>query len=273
MSETVGSLARRAAMAACLTLACVPSVFAQAPEQPVVAPAPSAPDFLSRAEFHLSAASLSDSDVRFSWDTHFGGSVDLADLVAARVGVSADYEAVLGSEYRRFDPNQGNYTLETYVNARLAPQTEAGLIFHHVSRHLSDRAKRRAVDWNLLGGRLLHHIQAGASTVDLDLEAGRVVQASYVDYAWVGGLRALARRPLTERVGVYGRGEVDWFGVHPEVAGRGRQVGALFEAGLRLKGSGAQMEVFGGVERRVDADPLTREPQTWALAGFRLLSR
>ncbi|HEV3062247.1 MAG TPA: hypothetical protein VGY48_28620 [Vicinamibacterales bacterium] len=273
MAETVGSLARRAAVAACLSLAWVSSVFAQAPEQPVVAPAPPAPDFLSRADFHLSAASLSDNDIRFSWDTHFGGSVDIIDLVAARLGVAIDYEAVLGSEFRRFDPNQGNYTLETYVNARLAPQTEAGIVFHHVSRHLSDRPKREAVDWNLLGGRILHHAQAGAGSLDLDLEAGRIVENSYVDYSWVGALRALARRQLTARAGVYGRGEVEWFGVRPEIAGRGRQVGALFEAGVRLKGGGGQMELFAGVERRVDADPLDRQPQTWALAGFRLLSR
>jgi hypothetical protein len=33
------------------------------------------------------------------------------------------------------------------------------------------------------------------------------------------------------------------------------------------------MELFAGVERRVDADPLDRLPKEWALAGFRLVSR
>jgi hypothetical protein len=33
------------------------------------------------------------------------------------------------------------------------------------------------------------------------------------------------------------------------------------------------MELFAGIEKRFDADPLDRQPQHWVLAGFRLLSR
>jgi hypothetical protein len=33
------------------------------------------------------------------------------------------------------------------------------------------------------------------------------------------------------------------------------------------------MELFAGVERRIDADPLDRQTHQWAIAGFRLLSR
>jgi len=51
-------------------------------------------------------------------DTHFGGSVDLVDYVGGRAGVLIDFQAVLGSEYRPFDPNQGNYTLEAFASAR-----------------------------------------------------------------------------------------------------------------------------------------------------------
>jgi hypothetical protein len=128
--------------------------------QPIVAPPPASPEFLSRYDFHLSIARLLTStptpappvpDERFSWDSHYGGSFDFADLVVARLGVALDYQAVMGSEYRPFDPNQANYTLEGFVSARVAPDTEVAGIFHHVSRHFSDRPKSLAVAYNGCG--------------------------------------------------------------------------------------------------------------------------
>ena len=273
MAENTGSLKRHAARAACLALLCASIASAQQPDQPVVSPAPAAPEFLSRADFQRSASALAIDDIRFSWDTHFGGSVDLVDFVTGRAGIYADYEAVLGDEFRLFDPNQGNYTLEAFAGGRVGSDTEVIGIFHHVSRHLSDRPKRGAIAWNLLGARLLHRIEAGRATVDLDLEGGRIVQHSYVDYSWIGELHAQARRPVNDVVAVYGRGALQWFGVNGEVPDRGRQVGALGEVGVRLKGGAGVMELFAGLERRVDADPFDRLPQRWALAGFRLLSR
>src|ERR1700724_2546792 len=98
MSDRSGSLV----LAACLALVFAARAAAQ-PSQPIVAPAPAAPEFLTRYDFHLSLASLMLAtptpappvpDQRFSWDTHFGGSFDFADLVVARLGV-------LRSEERR----------------------------------------------------------------------------------------------------------------------------------------------------------------------------
>lgn len=273
MAENTGSLRGHAARAACLTLICASIVSAQQPDQPVVSPAPSAPEFLSRADFQLSAAALAIDDIRFSWDTHFGGSLDLVDYVGGRAGVYVDYEAVLGDEYRLFDPNQGNYTLEAFASGRVGSDTEVVGMFHHVSRHLSDRPKRQAIAWNLLGARVLHRIEAGKATVDLDLEGGRIVQHSFVDYSWIGELHAQVRRSVNEHVAVYGRAAGQWVGVNGDVQNRGRQAGGFGEVGLRLKGGAGVMELFVGLERRVDADPLDRLPQRWALAGFRLLSR
>jgi hypothetical protein len=273
MAENTGSLTRHAARAACLILFCASLASAQPPNQPVVSPAPAAPEFLSRADFQLSASALAIDDIRFSWDTHFGGSLDLVDYVAGRAGVYVDYEAVLGDEYRIFDPNQGNYTLEAFAGGRAGPATEIIGMFHHVSRHLSDRPKRQAIAWNVLGARILHRIKEGRTTIDLDLEGGRVVQHSYVDYSWIGEFHAQVRRAINGGVAVYGRGAGHWIGVNGDVPGRGRQAGAFGEVGVRLKGGAGVMELFAGVERRVDADPLDRLPQRWALAGFRLLSR
>jgi hypothetical protein len=148
-------------------------------------------------------------------------------------------------------------------------------IFHHVSRHLSDRPKRFAIAWNLLGARVLHQIRSGDAVFDIDLEGGAVIQHSYVDYRWIGEAHLRALRQMNPYAAVYGRAIGQWFGVNGEVAGRGRQVGGSLEGGVRLNGRGrsAIMELFAGFERRVDADPLDRQPQHWALAGIRLLSR
>jgi hypothetical protein len=280
MADTDGSLTRRAALAACLTLAVALPAAAQQIQQPIIAPAPDGPEFLSRYDFHMSVDRLMRSqtpqqgalDQRFSWDSHFGGSFDLIDYVVGRAAVLIDYQAVMGREYRPFDPNQGNYTLEASLSGRVSDRTEVAAIFHHVSRHISDRPKTFAIAWNELGARLLHRRAFGAATLDVDLEGGRVTQHSYVDYTWLGELNVLARRPVNAHVGVFGHGSGQLFAVNDAVLHRATQGGALLEAGIRVNGRGGVVEIFAGYEKRVDADPLDRQPQRWALVGFRLLS-
>jgi hypothetical protein len=267
-------------LSACLLLVATARPVAAQP-QPLVAPAPAAPEFLPRFDFHLSIDRLMRSltpqqhliDQRFSWDSHYGGSFDLVDYVVGRATVTVDYQAVMGREYRPFDPNQANYILEASLSGRSSAATEAAVIFHHVSRHLSDRPKTFAVAWNLLGGRFLHHLAAGPTTVDIALEGGRVVQRSYVDYRWLGELNLLVRHPLNRHVGLFARGNGKLFAVDQAVVGRGTQAGGRIEAGIRLNGRGGVMEIFAGYEKRVDADPLDRLPVRWGVAGVRLLSR
>ena len=268
-------------LALCFALVFAAHAAAQ-PTQPIVAPAPATPEFLTRYDFHLSIARLMPStldpapvvpDDRFSWDSHFGGSFDFADLVVARLGVVVDYQAVMGSEYRPFDPNQGNYTMEGFVSARVAPDTEVAGIFHHVSRHLSDRPKAFAVAYNEVGARVMHHRNFGALSIDADVEGGRAVQHSYVDYTWLGEAQLLLRHPINERVGVFAHGQGQAFAVNELLANRGAQAGGLIEAGVRVAGRGGALEIFAGYEKRVDADPLDRLSQRWGLVGFRVLGR
>jgi hypothetical protein len=272
-----GSLRWHAARAACLILVLSTRTAAQ---QQLYVPAPPGPEFFSRYDFHMSVESLSppkdtpaqQADERFSWDTHFGGSFDVLDVGFARAGAVVDYEAVEGSELRPFDPNQGNYTLEAFVSARVE-HTEIGAIFHHISRHLSDRPKRDAIAWNELGTRVLHRFDASAATVDVDLEGGYAVQHSFVDYTWLGELNVLVRHAVSPRIGIFGHGRAQMMAVNETVAGRGTQTGALIEGGVRLGGRGGIMELYLGYENRVDAYPLDRVPQHWGLAGLRLVSR
>jgi hypothetical protein len=278
MPDTVRSLTRPGILAACLLLTQTAHAAAQ---QPTVASAPSRPEFFSRYDFHMNAAGLIRSqtppvvDERFSWDAHFGGSFDLVDYVSGRAGVILNYEAVLGSEFRPFDPNQGNYILEGSLSKRIGDASEIVAFFHHVSRHLSDRAKPIGlpVAWNELGARVLHRTSFGTGTVDIDLEGGRAVEHAYVDYTWMGEAHVLVRRPLSDVVGLFAHLSGQILAVNAAIAGRGTQTGGAVDAGIRLNGRAGAIELFVGYEKRVDADPLDRLPQHWGLAGFRLLSR
>ena len=222
----------------------------------------------------LSPANPAVADRRYMWDTFWGGTIDLFDYVSGRLGVIIDYEAVLGGEFQPFDPNQGNYTLEANASARLGAQTEVVGMLHHVSRHLSDRAKvRNPVAFNELGVRVLRHDDFGGLTLDIAVEGGRTIEHAYVDYTWLGDLNVLARLPLTNRIALFAHGAGHLAMVDGTVPDRTRQSGGLAEVGVRIKGTGGAMELFTGFEKRFDADPLDRQPQHWVLAGFRLLSR
>jgi hypothetical protein len=268
MPHTPGSLIHRLAAAVGVLLVLAAPVAAQKPEPNP----PETPEFMAGYDFHLEAAGLSSGDERFTWDTHWGGDVDIVDYVAGRAKVLVDYEAVLGSEFRAFDPNQGNYTLEASGSARLKG-TELAFVFHHVSRHLADRPKRFAIAWNVAGVRALRQLSIGGTRIDLRAEAGKVVEHAFVDYAWTADADARVDRALRPRIGLYGRVAGNVVGVNSAESTRGAQSGGLAEAGLRLAGPGGALELFAGVERRVDADPIERVPIHWVYGGFRLVNR
>jgi len=267
-AETLATHARHAALAACLTLAAAAPAFGQ---QPLAEP-PSTFEFFPRYDFLMSAAALSYDDPRFSWDIHWAGDFDLIDYVAGRLMFLADYQTILGNEFRAFDPYQSNYTLEASGSARVGP-TEVALVLNHVSRHLGDRPKRIAVADNSLGGRVMRQVAFGPATADLRGDLRWVIARAYVDYTWIAVGDALLRRPVSERVGVYAHGNLELYGVDTSIAGRDNQVGGRLEGGVRLSGNRGALELFAGWERMVDADPLDRITRQWLYAGFRLVGR
>jgi hypothetical protein len=273
MSDTTDSLIRRAAVAACLLFMCAVRARAQS-AAPGPAVTPPGPDFLPRTAFHLTANSLNlpNEDRRFKWDAYFGGDVDVFDYVYGRTTVLADYHPVLGDELRPFDPNQAYYDLEVASSYR-AGGTEFVGVFHHVSRHLSDRPKEFAIAWNVAGLRAMRRVEAKRFTFDVRGDVGAIVQHSYVDYKWTADVDLLARRPLSSRLAFFAHGYGELFGVDGSVVDRGTQYGGRVEAGLRINGRGGALELFAGGERRLDADPIDRQTHSWGLAGFRLLSR
>lgn len=246
---------------------CVPPAFAQQP----LAVVPATTEFLSRYDFHLSAAALANEDPRFSWDTHFGGDVDVVDYVLGRTSAFLDYEAILGNELRPFDPNQGNYQLELSTSYRLKRFEVAGL-FNHISRHLSDRAKEFPIAWNILGIRVLKQTTTKQAVIDLMADFGGTTQRVNVDYEWSGNATVAVRRQISPRLGVYARGEGHVMWVSPDM-GRDTQSGGEVEGGVRLHGSDGVAEFFVGYESRFDAHQLDFEPKQWFMVGFRVLRR
>ena len=262
---------RRAAIAACLLLVSVIHARAQRP-LPAPSEGTSSAEFLPRGQFYLSADALHVEDPRYTWDTHFGGDVDFVDYVVGRLNGIADYEAILGNEFRLFDPNQGNYTLEVSASGRVK-KTEIAGVFHHESRHLSDRFKRFPIAWNVLGFRVLRRFEIPNATLDVQGGAGTVTEHAYVDYGWTTDLDIVIRHPVSSRVSIFAHGSGEIYGIDSSVSARNTQTQGRIEGGVQIRGGAAAIELVGGYERRIDADPIDFDAQRWVFAGFRILSR
>lgn len=160
------------------------------------------PQFIPHYDFQISLARLSSPDPRFSWDGVVGGDIDIVDYVKGRTSIFAQYEVVMGHQLRTFDPNQGNYTFEGSASVRAGGGTEIAGVFHHLSRHLSDRANTTSISFNAVGGRLLRHVEFHKTGIDLrgDLEKG--IEHEFLDYSWTGAAHFIARRPITPVTGL-----------------------------------------------------------------------
>jgi hypothetical protein len=227
--------------------------------------------FLSRFDFWVAMEYLSHTDPRFVWDARWAAELDLIDYRRGRVTFGAEYETVLGEEFRAFDPNQGNYMLEGAASVRLAHVEVAG-VFHHVSRHLSDRPKRFPVDWNMIGGRAHRAFRHGRTDIRARADLRGVIQHTYVDYSWELDAEAAARVRLRPRVAAIASGNVRVIGVDGS-RGRGTQHGVRGEGGVRFDGGAAALELFVAGERRIDPYQLEFSTTNWLSAGFRLTSR
>jgi hypothetical protein len=267
MSDSIGSLMRRAAIAACLTLGGLTPAFAQAPAADTP---PEGVQFMPRYDFSMSAAALGNDDQRFSWDTHWAGDLDVVDYGHGRLTFLADYQALLGSEFRAFDPYQSNYLLEGSGSFR-AHGVEIAAVLNHVSRHFGDRFKRVAVAENSLGLRVMHTAGHRKTTLKMQVDLRKVIARAYVDYTWIGDLDVTLRRSLSARTSAYGRVYGQGDAVDETIAGRHHQYGGRAEVGVQVAGTGGAVDLFVGAERMIDADPLDRIPRRWAFVGFRLV--
>ena len=77
------------------------------------------------------------------WDADFGGEVDVVDYGVGRVSFTTNYEVVMGTQLRRFDPNQGNYILAGTASARAAGFEVAGDVLPPVAAPVGSAENRR----------------------------------------------------------------------------------------------------------------------------------
>jgi hypothetical protein len=258
-------------IATAILFASVSAAFAQT--APVPQPATGDPrGFLTRSAFFLSVAGLATDDPRFSLSQRTGGDLDLFSYGKGRVNFLIGTELVMGRERRAFDLNQVNVTFETSLSYRLGPIDVAGVV-HHDSRHVVDREFDRVTAWHTLGVRAGHLFRARQSTIDLSLDYGRVVQHTFVDYAWTSQLTIRLDHTLRPRAHVFASGSGGIVGVDRAALNRGRQTGGRVEGGVQFVAERGIVDLFSAYERRVDAYPTSREPSSWFEFGVRLGAR
>jgi len=225
---------------------------------------------LPGVSIRLSAARYAPVETDLHWVGWIGAGVELFQLRGTAGFIDADLETILGDTLRPFEANQANYHLE--LGARgVVGEIELTPFFHHVSRHLVDRSKTQAVDWNILGVRAAARLPSGSLLpVRVELGLGRVTLASLVGYRWEltgrvegqllnrhwGELYALAdaRLVLVEHTPAFPR---DSF------------VDASVEAGVRWTRERRFLELFLAYERRNDVLIETPASRHRALFGLR----
>jgi hypothetical protein len=256
--------------AACLAVTAAPAIAQPLPSLPSLVPRPAVSGFLPRADLEFSLATLGSDDPRFTNEGSIAVDVDVADYGAGRVNIFAAYQGVMGNERHTFDLNQGLYILEFALAQRIGSSFELGGVFHHTSRHLSDRAKPGSVSWNMLAVRATGRWAVGRSVIDSQIALAHVQMPHFVDYHWTTDASLAIRSAVHPHADVYVAGHGTFIGVY----GMGRdenQTGARAEAGIRLHGtSSATLDVFVAYERRIDGYAAERARIRLTEFGFRL---
>ena len=124
----------------------------------------------------------------------------------------------------------------------------------------------------MLGVRILRRAEVGGTTFDIQGGVGHVTQRAYVDYVWTANADVVVRRPISSHLVAYAHGMGELFGVDSQ-SSRGTQQDGRLEAGIRINGVAGGLELFAGIERRIDANQIDQQPRRWTLAGFRIVSR
>jgi hypothetical protein len=247
-----------------------PASAVSAQTAPVPGPATGDPHgFLTRSAFFVSVAGLATDDPRFSLSQRSGADLDLFSYGKGRVNFLVGTELVMGTERRAFDLNQVDVIFETSLSYRLGPIDVAG-VAHHDSRHVVDREFDRVTAWHTVGARAGHLFLVRQSTIDVSLDYGRVVQHTFVDYAWTSQLTIRLDQTLRPGAHVFASGSGGIVGVERGVLNRGRQTGGRVEGGVQFVAQRGIVDLFSAYERRVDAYPTSREPSSWFEFGFRL---
>jgi len=235
-----------------------------------VTPAAAA-DFLPAVSLHLEAARYAPVETDLHWTTTMGGGADVLGIGGFRAYIVGDVETIIGSTRRAFDASQANYHLEAGGRWRLRGLT-LNPFFHHVSRHLSDREKAPAVDWNMLGLRAEARLSPGGRRTVVGGSVGHTTLASLVGYRWEvtghGDVELLHR----DRTSGYGAARARLVTIDPDPAlPRGDFLDWAVEGGVRFDREHRIFEAFAAYEHRNDVFLLVPGARTRGLFGIRIL--
>ena len=218
---------------------------------------------------HLSGV---DADTRFNWDADVSVDIDVVDAGFFRGNLFISVETIIGNELRDVDPNQNNYTVDGTVFVRL-PRGELSTTFHHISRHLSDRATTDAISWNMVGVGYGDRISLGRFELNAGLRALWVVERAGVDYeAELAGYASVVRS-LDERFALFGSADAVAVKMDPLEFNRSDQRGGRVEGGLRIITGLAAVDLYLAREQRLDATSSRRDRVHWTNFGIRLATR
>ena len=253
---------------AALVLGCASPARSQAPA--LIVPAEDA-GFLTRLNYHFELEGFAGGDPEFRGTSHFGGDFDVVGGPRGRANALFDYEAVLGDQRQPFDPNQGNYAIELLGAGRVG-ELEIGGIFHHTSRHLGDRFKDYGIAWNLLGPQVAWTRVGPVHAFQVRVQALAAVMRDAVDYSGEFSIDVLVRRAMGPRWAIVVRGRGVSRTIDRDLSARGGQAGGRGEVAVRVHGRRADVELYAGAERRIEASALDPRPRRWAFVGARVIS-
>ena len=229
----------------------------------------SAADFLPAVSLHLEAARYAPVKPDLYWTTTIGGGADVVGIGGFRAYIVGDVETIIGNTRRAFDASQANYHLET-GGRWLWHGVTVNPFFHHVSRHLSDREKEQAVDWNMLGVRAEARFSPRGRRARVGGSVGHTTLASLVGYRWElighGDVEVLGN----ERTSGYVRAGARFMTVDPEPElPRDDFLDWVVEGGFRFRHEHRVFDAFAAYERRNDVLLLVPSVLTRGLFGIR----
>jgi len=220
---------------------------------------------------HLEAARYSSANADFAWVGWIGATADLFQSGRGSLYFNPGVETILGNRVRSFEAVQANYSLELGMRFKVG-RGRVSPFFHHVSRHVQDRDKFQAVDWNFLGVKYdspwpEKWNRRGAFAAS----AGIATLASAVGYNWearISGDIDLVRKGDRALFLLADARYVD-ADASPEFP-RDQITDLRAEAGFRRWAETSQFALFVAYERRSDALIPSALVSRRALFGFRI---
>ncbi len=219
----------------------------------------------------LEAARYSAANGDFAWVGWIGATADLVEKGKWSLYFTPNVETILGNRVRSFEAVQANYSLEVGMRidvgrGRLSP------FFHHVSRHVQDRDKLQAVDWNFLGLKYdspwpEKWSRKGAFAASF----GVATLASAVAYNWEARISGDIDVVRKDNRGLFLLADVRHVGADPSPDfPRDQLTDIRAELGFRRWAETSQFSLFVAYERRSDALIPKALVTRRALFGFRI---